>query len=85
MRKGDIIENGWTTEDNPYHLSMYIGTSGEGHHATFNAIAYNGRVLHHCKDNNKITVVGHITEYDTLVKVLKELDKSAKKQESKHD
>lgn len=75
FKKGDILENGWTTEKNPTHLSVFVKCGKIGNEKTYDCIGYDGIIVHHCRENNKLNVVGHMKEYDDFVSALKTLDR----------
>ena len=85
FKRGDILENGWTTERNPLHLSVYLKCGKCGCQNTYDCIGYDGRIVHNCRDNNKLSVVGHMEEFDKFVKALKNLDKSKPYKGEQHD
>lgn len=77
IKKGDIVKNGYTTEQNPTHLSVFVKRGKVGNQKTFDCIGYDGRIVHHCVDENQLEVVGHMKEYDDFVCALKKLDRRA--------
>lgn len=75
FKKGDILENGWTTEKNPFHLSVFLKCGKVGGQKTYDCITYDGRIVNHCQDGNKLNAVGHMKEYDEFMSALKKLDR----------
>ena len=75
FKKGDILRNGWTSEANAFHLSVFVKCGKVGNQKTFNCIGYNGEIVYLCKTDNKLEVVGHMAEYDAFVDALKKLDR----------
>ncbi|PWL54716.1 MAG: hypothetical protein DBY36_01890 [Clostridiales bacterium] len=75
IKKGDIVKNGWTTEQNPTHLSVFVKCGKVRNLKTFDCIGYDGGIIHHCMNDNKLEVVGHMKEYDDFVCALKKLDR----------
>lgn len=75
-KKGDILKNGWTTEKNPTHLSVFVKCGKVGNQKTFDCIGYDGSLIHHLQYDNKIEVVGHMEEYDSFISALKKLNRS---------
>ena len=80
FKKGDILRNGWTSEANPTHLSVFVKCGKVGNQKTFDCIGYDGSIVHHCRDNNKLEIVGHMAEYDAFVDALMKLDRREKRE-----
>lgn len=40
FKKGDILRNGWTSEANPTHLSVFVKCGKVGNQKTFDCIGY---------------------------------------------
>lgn len=80
FKKGDILRNGWTSESNPTHLSVFVKCGKVGNQKTFDCIGYDGSIVHHCRDNNKLEIVGHMAEYDAFVDALRKLDRREKRE-----
>lgn len=80
FKKGDILRNGWTSEANPTHLSVFVKCGKVGNQKTFDCIGYDGSIVHHCRDNNKLEIVGHMAEYDAFVDALRKLDRREKRE-----
>ena len=78
FKKGDILENGWTTERNAFHLSVFLKCGNVGGQKTYDCISCDGRILNHLRDGNKLTAVGHMKEFDDFVSALKKLDRRGK-------
>ena len=73
LYKGDILRNDWAGETNPTLYTMYVKRGKVGNCATFDCIAYDGRIIHHGEQNNRLVVVGHLKEYDEFIKALSKL------------
>lgn len=72
MKPGDIVRNDWTI-DSPAKYTMYLKRGRVGKYATFDCLTFDGRIIHHSVDHNRLVVVGHIDEYDALKKALLQL------------
>ena len=47
LHPGDILRNDWAGETNPLLYTMYVKRGKVGHCATFDCLAYDGRMIHH--------------------------------------
>lgn len=70
LHKGDLLRNDWAGENNPQKITMYIGRGKIGSNETIKALSHDGRVVHHCKKDNRLVVVGHLFAYDAFVEAL---------------
>ena len=70
LRKGDILRNDWTGEDNPLHYTLYIKRGKSGSQKTIVCLSYDGRIIDWCERDNRLCVVGHLQEYDNFVNSL---------------
>lgn len=56
MKFGDIVENGWASEDNPRRKGVFVRTKEKGYEMT----NMKGDFWLSAKDNQKLSVIGSI-------------------------
>lgn len=61
MKFLDIVENGWTSKDNPTRIGIFIRKSGRNHEMTDGK----GKFWLNAGDNEKLTVIGNLLDKDT--------------------
>lgn len=76
LNKGDILRNDWTSEENPFHYTMYIKRGRVGNQRTIDCLAYDGSIVNWCEYDNKLCIVGHLKEYDNFISALSKLSES---------
>lgn len=60
--------------------TVFVKCGKAGNQKTFDCIGYDGSIVHHCRDNNKLEIVGHMAEYDAFVDALRKLDRREKRE-----
>lgn len=73
LKKGDILRNDWAGDVNPQKYTMYIKRGEVDGQKTIVCLSYDGRLVHHCERDNRLSIVGHIAEYDEFIKALMKL------------
>lgn len=78
MKKGDIIINEWAGQSNPTRKLLFLKASsikqGRYSHKTYECLSYDGRKVHLFRDDDHITVVGHMEEFDAFIAALKKME-----------
>ena len=73
MRRGDVLRNDWAGEENPYKYTMYIRKGKHCGHTTIDCLSYDGKIVRHGEQDNRLVVVGHLKEYDDFICALKNI------------